>query len=165
MSLWSWFTGTADNDAQAAAIAAQEQAIKDSAAQHLAAGDITQDQANFADLFSDNAGPAVTDSFLNDLTVNDSAVPDTRAGVGDVIKDVAIVGGLVGGIWLFIKLGGGALTQRGFASKNKWVIGGVIAGAGLVIFLVYKYTRKAASDASDTASSVTSSFKSIFNLT
>src|SRR6266850_7818731 len=145
MSLWSWFSGTEDSDQQAADVQAHHDALQASIDRHRDQGDLTNDQLDFASRFDTNAGPAQDGSFLNSFSTRNEGVEPTP-GVGSVLKDL-LIGGAVGGvIWLFIKLGGGSLTQRIFKSRSMWGIAGIVAGAGLLLYLVYKYSRQAVSD-------------------
>ena len=78
-------------------------------------------------------------------------------GLPSVIKDLLVIGAIVGALWLFLKLGG-ADQAKAFARKNKygiWIVLGVAAAVGFYLYSKFKQTGN------DAASTFTTSLKSL----
>lgn len=84
----------------------------------------------------------------------------TGPGVGSLLTDLLVLGGVGAAVWAFTKFGGLNLLKS-LARKNKyapWAIGGA---AILLAFFVYTRFKKTASDAQSTASQSFAGLKSL----
>lgn len=79
---------------------------------------------------------------------------------GSVLKDLAILAVIGGAVWAFLNFGGVGFFKS-LARKSKWIAAGIIAGAGVLLWLIYNRFKKTASDAGASGSGLLSNLKKI----
>ena len=161
-------SGAMTYDESAANIAAQEARLRTQTDARLAAGTITQAQADanyaLAGQSLDSQNSAAAGGFFSGLTdvfTGNTASGSSGPGLGALFKDVFIVAIIGGAIWLFVSFGGFAFL-KGY-SKTKYGVWVIIGGALLVVWGLWAALKKTSTDASGVVSNVfTNPLKTLF---